>query len=146
MKKKKRKMLDEFYNYKYWRDIQRNQLSISCNIFFTFNVVILGFVVDYLANDDNHCGMNLVIKNLFLVAMVFLILSIVSYVIFNILILIDYRNTAQIILREKSNHYVSAKTKYMGQINWILFICQITLSVLGLLIILFSFYQIIFRD
>jgi hypothetical protein len=115
MKKKKRKMLDEFYNYKYWRDIQRNQLSISSNIFFTFNVVILGFVVDYLANDDNHCGMNLVIKNLFLVAMVFLILSIVSYVIFNILRLIDYRNTAQIILRENQITMLVLKQNIWGK-------------------------------
>ena len=28
----------EFYNYKYWREIQRNQLTISSNIVFTFCV------------------------------------------------------------------------------------------------------------
>lgn len=34
--KEKTKRLKEFYNYKHWREIQRNQLTISSNIFFYF--------------------------------------------------------------------------------------------------------------
>src|SRR5690554_6795103 len=86
--------LKEFYNYKYWRETQRQQLTTSSNIFFTFNVVVIGFIINFLLNNEKQY---LVIKDLLLVSLICFVLSIVFYIIFNLLRLRDYRKTAQLI-------------------------------------------------
>ena len=48
----KKEQLEEFYNYKYWREIQRNQLNTSSNIIFTFSATIIGFTINYLLKKD----------------------------------------------------------------------------------------------
>ena len=59
----KKEQLEEFYNYKNWREIQRNQLNTSSNIIFTFSATIIGFTINYLLKDNNdNCE---IINNLF---------------------------------------------------------------------------------
>jgi hypothetical protein len=44
---------DEFYNYKDWREIQRNQLGISANLYFVFSSAIFGYTLNFLLADKN---------------------------------------------------------------------------------------------
>lgn len=134
-------MLEEFYNYKYWRETQKKQLTISSNIFFTFNVATIGFIINYLIKNKFF---NIIVVNLFKVSLLFLVLSVIVYVIFNILRLHDYRKTARLIKRRKTFSFISSDTKCIGKINWFLFYCQVGLSIVGMLATLFTFYQVIF--
>lgn len=134
-------MLKEFYNYKYWREVQRNQLTISSNIFFTFSTVIIAFIVNYLLKEsDNE---HIVIKNLLQLSAFIHILSIILFSLLNFLRLVDYRKTAKLIKAGTEYSKISEQTKLIGQSNWYLFVLQIIFSVLGLFVTLFTFYNII---
>jgi hypothetical protein len=136
-----KKMLKEFYNYKYWREIQRNQLTTSSNVFFTFSTVILGFIVNYLLKESFQ--IHFVIKNLLLLSALAHILSITLYTLFNTLRLVDYKKTANLIKVGTKYCEISKRTILIGKLSWYLFVSQIGLSVLGLSITLFTFYNII---
>src|SRR5690554_4985030 len=96
--------LKEFYDYKYWRETQKQQLTTSSHIFFTFNVVVIGFIINFLINNEKQ---NLVIKDLLLVSLVCFALSIAFYIIFNLLRLGDYRKTAKLIKDGIAFHEIS---------------------------------------
>ena len=49
-KKQKLKEKKEFYNYKHWREIQRNQLGVSANLYFIFTSAIFGYVFERPGN------------------------------------------------------------------------------------------------
>jgi hypothetical protein len=138
-----KKPLNEFYNYKYWRETQRQQLTTSSHIFFTFSVAIIGFIINFLTNNNEK--QNLVIMDLLLVSLFCFVLSIAFYIAFNLLRLGDYRKTAKLIKRGISSSEISRQTKCIGKVNWCLFYAQIIFSVLGFIGIIFSFYQIIFK-
>lgn len=146
MREKKRKKmnskskLDEFYNYKYWREIQRNQLTISSNIFFTLSIASIGYSVNYLIIHRSDCS---VIRNIFMISMFFFIISIISYFLLNIFKLSDYRKTAQLIYNDTSHNEIKNKTKKIGHWIWYLFYTEIITCCFGILILLFAFYQII---
>src|SRR5690554_5407932 len=72
-------MLSEFYNYKYWREEQRKQLTVSSNIFFTFNVATLAFIIKYLIDCTRNNDMNYIIINLFLLSICLFGLAVISY-------------------------------------------------------------------
>ena len=132
----------EFYNYKYWREIQRNQLTISSNIVFTFCVAVVGFIINYLLNDKNmRCQ---ILNDLFFYSISLFLLSIISYLILNIVKLIDYRETAKLIKKETPFYEISKQTYFLGRLAWWLFILEITFAIFGLLISLFIFKNIIF--
>ncbi len=132
----------EFYNYKYWREIQRNQLTISSNIVFTFCVAVVGFIINYLLNNKNmKCP---ILNDLFFYSISFFLLSIISYLIMNIAKLIDYRETAKLIKKETPFHEISKQTYLLGKLAWWLFILEIIFAFFGLLVSLFVFKNIIF--
>jgi len=137
-------MLKEFYNYKNWRAEQRKQLTISSNIFFTFNVATLAFVINYLIMNSRYESLNYVVVNLFLLSIFLFVLSIIAYILFNLLRLADYRKTAKYIKAYDEYEEIAKKTRFIGDTNWILFYIQVGLSVIGLLMVLFTFYQIMF--
>lgn len=142
MNKKQKQKLKEFYNYKYWRETQRIQLTTSSHIFFSFNVVVIGFIINFLTSNEKQ---NLVIMDLLLVSLMSFVLSIAFYIAFNLLRLGDYRKTAKLIKDGIAFHEINRQTKCIGKISWWLFYIQIIFSVLGLIGIIFSFYQILFR-
>lgn len=136
-------MLSEFYNYKYWREEQRKQLTVSSNIFFTFNVATLAFIIKYLIDCTRNNDMNYIIINLFLLSICLFGLAVISYAIFNLLRLSDYRKTAKYIKDKMDYSEISDKTKHIGKVNWMMLYIQIGFSTVGFLLVLFTFYQII---
>lgn len=133
--------LEEFYNYKYWREIQRNQLTISSNIFFGVNIAIMGFTVKYLID---HKIYNPIIQHLFLTSFIFFIISTTLYIALNMLKLKDYRMTAKLIRSNTPYDNIKKKTKCLGEIIWCIFYTQIIFSILGFSLVLFAFYESIF--
>jgi hypothetical protein len=134
--------LEEFYNYKYWREIQRNQLTISSNIVFTFCVAATGFIINYLLNNKSmKCP---IINDLFFYSILFFLFSIISYLIMNIIKLKDYRETAKLINKGAPLNEISDQTALLGNFVWWLFWTEITFAFLGFLISLLIFKSIIF--
>lgn len=135
--------LKEFYNYKYWREIQRNQLTTSSNIVFTFCVAAIGFIVNYLLNDKSlKCP---IINDLFFYSILFFLFSIISYLIMNIIRLKDYRKTAKLIYKDTPLQEISIQTTLLGSVAWWLFWAEIIFAIFGFLISLFIFKSIIFN-
>lgn len=135
--------LKEFYNYKSWREVQRNQLTTSSNIIFTFCVATVGFTVNYLLNNKNMiCP---IINDLFFYSIVFFLFSIVVYFILNIVKLYDYRKTAELIKKDTPFNEISRQTSLLGRIVWWLFYVEIFFAFFGFVILLFTFKSIIFN-
>ncbi len=134
--------LKKFYNYKYWRETQRNQLTISSNLVFTFCVAALGFILNFLLNNKSiKCS---ILKDLFFYFILFFLFSILSFFILNIVKLKDYRETAKLIYKDYSLNEIRKQTSLLGGIVWWLFYSEIIFAFLGFIIILFSFNKIIF--
>ena len=47
--KEKLKEKKDFYNYKYWREVQRNQLGVSANLYFIFSSAIFGYILNFFS-------------------------------------------------------------------------------------------------
>ena len=138
----KKEQLEEFYNYKNWREIQRNQLNTSSNIIFTFSATIIGFTINYLLKDDNdNCE---IINNLFKKSICFLLISIFCYLAMNIIKIIDYRKTAGLIRDEISFIEIGRRTKFLGKTIWTIFLLQMIAAFFGILFSFISFESIIF--
>lgn len=133
--------LKEFYNYKYWREVQRNQLTISSNIFFAFSTVTVGFILNFIVNEKLYCPL---VKKIFLFSIILFLFSIFCYVILNIIKLVDYRKTASLIYCENTCLEVERKTKLYGKAIWFLFYSQILFTVFGLIITLLTFFELLF--
>lgn len=132
----------EYYNYKYWREIQRNQLTISSNIVFTFSVAIIGFIVNYLLEKNiNKCPL---LSDLFYYSILFLLFSIISYFLMNIVKLKDYRLTSKLINKKLPFNQIAELTSALGKLTWYLFYVEIIFAFLGFIITLFTFKNIIF--
>ena len=134
--------LEEFYNYKYWRDIQRNQLTISSNIVFTFCVASVAFTINYLLNNKyTNCG---ILNDLFYYSILLYLLSILSYLLLNLVKLIDYRKTAKLIKNDTPLYEISKETSLFGNITWWLLYTEIIFASLGFLVSIITFKNIIF--
>lgn len=127
--------LKEYYNYKYWREIQRNQLNNTSNIIFTFSIAIIGFTINFLLN-NNTCSK---IANLLFLSVGIYSTSICFYFFMNIIKLIDYRKTAALIKSNIDLYEIGKRTHILGQIIWFLFILEIIFSIVGLIISVISF-------
>lgn len=93
--KEKTKRLKEFYDYKYWREVQRNQLGVSANLYFIFSSAIFGYVINFtIVNKDDffHCEIYLLIQSL-----IFLLISFLFYTLFTENRLKDFKRTAELI-------------------------------------------------
>lgn len=93
--KQKLKEKKEFYDYKYWREVQRNQLGVSANLYFIFSSAIFGYVINFtIVNKDDffHCEIYLLIPSL-----IFLLISFLFYALFTENRLKDFRKTAELI-------------------------------------------------
>lgn len=135
--------LEEFYNYKYWREIQRNQLTISSNIVFTFCVAAVGFILNYLLNSKiKNCS---TLDDLFYYSILLFLLSILSYLILNIVKLKDYRKTAKLIKKDTPLHEISKQTYLLGDFAWWSFYLEIIFAFLGFLVSIIIFKNVIFN-
>jgi hypothetical protein len=137
----KKEQLDEFYNYKYWREIQRNQLNTSSNIIFTFSATIIGFTINYLLNEGSSiCSSS---KFLFIISIFVLLISTLFYLVFNISKLIDYKKTARHLRNNVPFEEISKKTWLLGRITWYSFLIQLGIAFFGFLFSVIIFTSII---
>ena len=134
--------LKKLYEYKYWREVQRNQLTITSNIIFTFSVALIGFTINYLLKNGSLCP---IIKGKLFNSISLYSLSILFYLIMNFSKLVDYRKTASLIMKETPNNEIQKKTNLLGKITWYSFILEILLTFIGFIITMISFKSIIFN-
>lgn len=78
-----------------------------------------------------------------MLSMFFFIISIIIYFLLNIVKLADYRRTSQLIDKDTSSNQIRNNTSSLGNWTWYLFYTEIITCSLGLLILVFAFYQII---
>lgn len=136
------KKLNEFYDYKYWRDIQRNQLGISANLYFIFSASIFGFTIKFLV--DNKNDLNCVEITLLITSLSFLILSLFFFTVFTENRLKDFRETARLIDKEKSENEIKEATKKIGINTWSYYNLQRYTLFLGFIFSIISFIIYIF--
>lgn len=125
--------------YRFWRDVQRNQLGISANIYMVFASAILGYDVNFLVT---KCHIGCIEKVLLSIAAIFLLLSLLFYGLFVFNRLSDFRETARLYKKGKSEKVVGILTQRIGNCSWYLFYFQILWLGIGFIFALIglSFY------
>lgn len=114
-----------------WRDIQREQLGYSANIYFLFSSAILGFSVDLWVNKKDCLSCVSVV--LLTISTSFIILSLIFYALFTNNRLNDFRQTAKYYKKEKTPNQVSELTEKIGERTWSFYYIQILFLALGFL-------------
>lgn len=114
-----------------WRDIQREQLGYSANIYFLFSSAILGFSVDLWGNKKDCLSCVSVV--LLTISTSFIILSLIFYALFTNNRLNDFRQTAKYYKKEKTPNQVSELTEKIGERTWSFYYIQILFLALGFL-------------
>lgn len=142
LKNKKSNSKKEFYNYKYWREIQRNQLGISSNLYFLFSSAIFGFVLSFIL-EKNQC-INIYEKCLLIISLIFLLISLFFYVLFTENRLNDFRQTARYINDGKKFDEISKLTESTGDRSWDLYYKQRCFLIQGFVFSLIGFLVYLF--
>ena len=112
-----------------WRDIQREQLGYSANIYFLFSSEILGFSLDLWVNKKDTLSCVSVV--LLTISISFIILSLIFYALFTNNRLNDFRQTAKYYKKEKTPNEVSELTEKIGERTWLFYYIQILFLALG---------------
>lgn len=112
-----------------WRDIQREQLGYSANIYFLFSSAILGFSLDLWVNKKDFLSCISIV--LLTISISFIILSLVFYALFTNNRLNDFRQTAEHYRNKKTVTEVSELTKKIGERTWLFYYIQILFLSLG---------------
>lgn len=146
--KQKLKSKKEFYNYKHWREIQRNQLGTSANLYFVFSSAIFGFILNFLIEKSYVLFYG---EKFFLItAMIFLLISLIFYTFFTENRLKDFQNTAKLIKDVKNydeiKYYdeITKLSEAIGKRSWNLYYNQRCFLILGFLFSLIGFSIYIF--
>ncbi len=114
-----------------WRDIQREQLGYSANIYFLFSSAILGFSLDLWINKRNDLSCPSIV--LLTISTSFIILSLIFYALFTNNRLNDFRQTAKYYKKEKTPNQVSELTEKIGERTWLYYKNQLYSLTLGFL-------------
>ena len=126
-----------------WRDIQREQLGYSANIYFLFSSAILGFSLDLWVNKRNDLSCPSIV--LLTISTSFIILSLIFYALFTNNRLNDFRQTAQYYKKEKTPNEVSELTEKIGERTWLYYKIQFYSLALGFLFALIGIGIYIFN-
>lgn len=128
---------------KYWRQVQREQLGTSANIYMLFASAILGFLMHFLIErkDELNCSVIVIVS----IATGFLIFSLGFYGWFTHNRLRDFRKTARYYKQGKKEEEVSELTRDIGNFTWNLYDIQrvflflgFIFSVIGLCIFIYT--------
>src|SRR5690606_32635361 len=84
---------EEFYNYRYWREEQRRQLTIVSNVYFALGSAMIGFTIKYLIDSINGLSIGCDERVFLVISICFSILSLIYYVLLTDNKLKDYRET-----------------------------------------------------
>ena len=112
-----------------WRDIQREQLGYSANIYFLFSSAILGFSLDLWVNKRNDLSCPSIV--LLTISTSFIILSLIFYALFTNNRLNDFRQTAKSYKKERTAKEVSELTEKLGERTWLYYKTQFYSLALG---------------
>jgi len=141
----KNKKEDDFYNYNYWREVQRTQLGISANLYFVFSSAIFGFTLNFLLVNIDNVALSCPAKIILCFALVFILTSLLFYAIFTENRLKDFRKTAQLISEGKSKDEVKNLTKIIGINTWSYYNLQRYSLFIGFVISLLGFSIYLFN-
>lgn len=140
--KQKLKEKKEFYNYRYWRETQRNQLGVSANLYFIFSSAILGFILNFLITKSDVIFYE---EKFFLItSIIFLLISLIFYSIFTENRLQDFRDTANNIDKGLDYDEIRKLTESIGKRSWYLYDRQRCFLILGFIFALIGFSIFIF--
>lgn len=114
-----------------WRDIQREQLGYSANIYFLFSSAILGFSLDFWVHKKYLLSCISIV--LLTISISFIILSLIFYALFTNNRLNDFRQTAKYYKKEKTASEVSELTEKIGERSWLYYYIQIFFLTFGFL-------------
>ena len=117
-----------------WRDIQREQLGYSANIYFIFSSAILGFSLDLWINKREVLSCPSIV--LLTISVSFIILSLIFYALFTNNRLNDFRQTAKYYKKGKTTKEVSELTEKIGEQTWSYYKMQICALALGFVFVL----------
>src|SRR5690606_12929227 len=123
---------EEFYNYRYWREEQRRQLTIVSNVYFALSSAMTGFTIKYLVDPINGSLFGCEERIFLLIGVCFNVLSLVFYVLLTDNKLKDYRETARMILDEGGSNDIRFRTKELGEKTWKLFSQQKMFLIIGI--------------
>ncbi len=140
--KEKLKEKKDFYNYKYWREVQRNQLGVSANLYFIFSSAIFGYILNFLMEKNNILFYE---EKFFLItSLIFLLISLIFYSIFTENRLQDFRDTANNIDKSLDYDEIRKLTESIGKRSWNLYDKQRCFLILGFGFSLIGFLLYIF--
>lgn len=140
---KKNKHQKTSYSYNYWREIQRNQLGTSANLYFIFSSAIFGFTLSFFIAEKDilHC----IEKVIFSFSLIFILISLLFHAMFTENRLKDFRKTAQLIFEKKSKIEVRELTRSIGIKTWCYYNLQRYSLFIGFLISLIGFSIYLFK-
>ncbi len=132
MENNKETLTDEqLETYNFWRESLRKQLGVSANLFLTFSVAIVAFLINFLFVEDVNIRISCRTNYLFKSAIDAFTFSIIVYVCFNLCRLYDYYKTQKLYRQGKTRKEVEENTKITGIVTWGLFVIQILLFLIG---------------
>lgn len=138
----------EYYNYKHWREIQRNQLGTSANLYFVFSSAIFGFILNFLI--QNKITIENCERFFCILSLLSLFISLLFYACFTENRLKDFQNTAKLIKDIKNydelKYYneITKLTEAIGKRSWNLYDKQRYFLILGFIFSLIGFVIYIF--
>lgn len=138
----KKHKLEDFYNYKDWREIQRNQLGTSANLYFVFTSAIFGFIVNFLI--QNKITIQNCERFFCLLSLLSLLISLIFYSFFTENRLKDFRETATNIDKGLDYDEIRKLTEAIGKRSWGLYDNQRCFLILGFIFSLIGFLIYIF--
>ncbi len=112
-----------------WRDIQRDQLGVSANLYFIFGTAILGYNLDLLINKKNLLACESIV--LLTISESFIILSLFFYALFTNNRLYDFRQTAKYYKQNKTTEEISELTDRIGKNTWLFYRIEMFLLFFG---------------
>ena len=127
---------------RYWREVQREQLGVTGNLYMVFASAILAYVVNFLLTHKEE--ISCIINILLVFGGVMLLLSLAFHGCFAYNRLKDFRKTARLYKRGKSERAVAFSTKKDGEQTWTFFNFQILSLILGFVLSLLGFIIFIY--
>lgn len=130
-------------NYKYWREVQREQLGVSANLYFVFSSAIFGFTLNFLFDNKSEC-LCYFIKAPLLISLVLLLISICYFAKFTENRLKDFKMTSGLYKDCKTEKQVLSKTDEVGKLTWEYYYKQVKYLKFGFIFSLCGFVLYLF--
>lgn len=141
----KDEMFKEFYNYKYWREVQRNQLTTSSDIYFGFSSVLIGYSINFLMSESSPKTTDPYSKTLLAVGIALNLLSLFFYARSANNRLNDYRKTSREIFDGSTPNQIRNWTQIYGEQTWDNYGKQKFSLAIGVVLCLIAYSIIIFQ-